>query len=214
MFLLEPAVALTDLGLALENALFATLLARRTASVRLRRWFTLFFAGLTLAALMGFVAHGFIADKDSGLHAAVWTTVLLAIGTVALAAWAVGAQLLWTPALARRITHAAILCSMLYFAVVLAGYRPFALAICFSLPATVFLFMALVVHNRRTPAAHLRAGMAGMLLTFVAALVQQAGIALHPTHFDHNALYHLIQAVALLLVYVAARGLLRGEAPA
>lgn len=214
MPLLEPAVALTDLGLALENALFATLLARRARCALLQRWFMVFFSGLALAALLGFISHGFIADKGSGLHAAAWATVLLAIGAVALAAWAIGAHLLWPDAMARRITRAAILCGVLYAAVILAGYRLFVMAIAFYLPATLLLLTALVVHSRRIPAAHLRAGVIGMLLTLVAALVQQAGIALHPVYFDHNALYHLIQAVALLLVYLAARGLLRSGTPA
>jgi len=213
MPLLEPAVALTDLGLALENVVFAALLARRARNAVLQRWLLVFFSSLALAAFMGFISHGFLADKSSGLHTAAWTIVLLAIGTVALAAWAVAAHLLWPGVLARRITRAAILCATLYAAVVLAGYRLFVMAIAFYLPATVLLLTALVVHYRRIPAAHLRAGIVGLLLTLVAALVQQTGIALHPVYFDHNALYHLIQAVALLLVYLAARGLLRSTAP-
>jgi hypothetical protein len=214
MPLLEPAVALTDLGLAFESAIFAALLARRACNAVLQRWFMVFFSSLALAALMGFVSHGFIADKASGLHTAVWATILLAIGTVALAAWAVGARLLWPAATALRVTRAAAMLGILYVAVVLAGYRFFVTAIVFYLPATLFLLTALVIHYRRTPAAHLLAGVFGMLLTFVAVVVQQARIALHPMYFDHNALYHLIQAVALLLVYLAARGLLRSESPA
>lgn len=213
MNLLEPAVALTDLGLTIENAIFVGLLARLpTSETTARRWWMLFFAGLALAALLGFISHGFLADKDSSLHTAVWTTVLLAIGAVALAAWAIGAQQLW-PDRAQRVTRAAILYSVLYAAVVLAGFRQFFLAIAFYLPATLFLLTALIVRHRRNPATYLRAGVIGLLLTLIAALVQQAGIALHRAHFDHNALYHLIQAVALLLVYRAAGGLLRSDAP-
>ncbi len=43
----------------------------------------------------------------------------------------------------------------------------------------------------------------------VAAGVQQLGIALHPVYFDHNALYHLIQAVAVLMLFLSARGIVR-----
>jgi hypothetical protein len=42
------------------------------------------------------------------------------------------------------------------------------------------------------------------VLTLVAAAVQQARIALHPTYFNHNALYHLLQAIALFLIFRAA----------
>jgi hypothetical protein len=41
----------------------------------------------------------------------------------------------------------------------------------------------------------------------VAALVQRVGLAPHPVYFNHNALYHLLQGVALLLFYLAARRL-------
>jgi len=61
------------------------------------------------------------------------------------------------------------------------------------------------VQYRRTRAGPLRAGMAGLLLTFIASGAQQAGIDLHPRYFNHNALYHLLQAVAMWLVYVSAR---------
>jgi hypothetical protein len=32
-------------------------------------------------------------------------------------------------------------------------------------------------------------------------VVQQARISLHPEHFDHNAVYHVLQGVALVLLY-------------
>jgi hypothetical protein len=40
------------------------------------------------------------------------------------------------------------------------------------------------------------------------AAVQQLRIGLHPAYFNHNALYHLVQAVALALVFAACRDLL------
>ena len=39
----------------------------------------------------------------------------------------------------------------------------------------------------------------------VAELVRQA--ALHAEYFDHNALYHAIQALGLFLIFLAARSL-------
>jgi hypothetical protein len=43
-----------------------------------------------------------------------------------------------------------------------------------------------------------------MVLTLVAAVVQQRRIALHPAYFNHNALYHAIQAIALGMIYLGA----------
>ncbi len=39
----------------------------------------------------------------------------------------------------------------------------------------------------------------------LAAAAQQAKIGINPRFFDHNALYHLLQAVALFMVFLAAR---------
>jgi hypothetical protein len=35
--------------------------------------------------------------------------------------------------------------------------------------------------------------------------VQQLRIAVHPVYLNHNALYHVIQFVALWMIFVAAR---------
>jgi hypothetical protein len=46
--------------------------------------------------------------------------------------------------------------------------------------------------------------LAGVVLSLVAAAVQQSGVAIH-RNFNHNDLYHVVQAVALWLLYLAAR---------
>jgi hypothetical protein len=51
----------------------------------------------------------------------------------------------------------------------------------------------------------------GLALTFVAAAVQQAHVTVHP-RLGHNALYHLIQGIALALVFTCARWIARREA--
>ena len=50
-----------------------------------------------------------------------------------------------------------------------------------------------------------------MVVTLVAAAIQQLEIGIHPTYFNHNALYHLLQAVGLVLLMIAFRGLIMGE---
>jgi len=52
----------------------------------------------------------------------------------------------------------------------------------------------------------------GLALSAGAALLQQLEVALHPVYFDHNAVYHLIQAVALVLLYFGFRRV--AESPA
>ncbi len=42
------------------------------------------------------------------------------------------------------------------------------------------------------------------------AAIQRLEIGIHPTYFNHNALYHLLQAVGLVLLLIAFRGLIMG----
>jgi len=43
---------------------------------------------------------------------------------------------------------------------------------------------------------------AGLALSAVAALLQASRVAIHPIYFDHNAVYHVLQAIALVLLYL------------
>ena len=104
---------------------------------------------------------------------------------------------------------AALIAFASYLAIVLFVSRAFVVAIIHYLPAALFLFAAFIMGLRRRREGFLAAGVAGIALTFLAALVQQSGIGIEALHFNHNALYHLVQAVALFLIFLAARGLLR-----
>jgi hypothetical protein len=72
------------------------------------------------------------------------------------------------------------------------------------LPSTLFLIVAFFLRYQTNAAPPLAQGLAGLLLTLVAAGAQQARIAVDPTYFNHNALYHLLQAFALFLIFRAA----------
>lgn len=209
MSLLEPDVALTDYGLALECAAFVALLYRSSSgNSALRNWFVLFFSAVGLAALAGGTVHGFIADQQSTVHILLWLTIIVAIGLAALSAWAIGAHLLFPPRIIRRVVFTAASLFVFYLGITRFVAQTYIVVIAHYLPATVFLFLALLILHRRKPAGHLRAGLSGIGLTFIAAGVQQAKFGLHP-YFNHNALYHVLQALALYLIYLAARNLIR-----
>lgn len=201
--MLEPDVTLTDLGLALECAAFAALLLG-SGGAPARRWFAGFFGVVGAAAALGAVEHGFMADKASPAAVAVWTGTLFGVGLAAVAGWGAGARLVLGARAARAVTAGAALAFVAYAAVVARVDRSFAVAIAFYLPAALFLLVAFVVAARRGD-ARARAGAWGLGLTFVAAAVQQGRLGLHPQYFNHNALYHVIQATGLYLVFRGAR---------
>lgn len=214
MTVMEPDVTLTDYGLTVLCVVLAVSLRRHgRAGDALRFWFTAFFLAIGAASLAGGTVHGFLADETTTPYAVVWSASLLAVGASAVAAWAIGGRLMLAEDRARVVIAAAVVVFGLYTAVVLVVSRQFVVAILHYLPATLFLLASFLTVYVRTRQAHLLAGAAGMLLMFVAAAVQQAGIALHPVYFNHNALYHVIQAVALYLVYRAARGAVTRTTP-
>ena len=93
-----------------------------------------------------------------------------------------------------------------YIMVVVAVSDRFWVAIVHYLPPTLLMLAAFATAALRNQTRPAWAGLTGMVLTLIAAGVQQLQIALHPIYFNHNALYHAIQAIALWLIYVGARG--------
>jgi hypothetical protein len=202
----EPDVSLTDYGLAVECALFTYLIYRRGAQEnRLRPWFLIFFGSIGIAGLAGGTVHGFFLDEKTTGYAILWPATLIAIGVTALASWIVGARLLFPAEKARWIAVAAAAELCAYAAIVLTLVQNFWIAIAAYLPAALFLLTALLVRYRREKEKEVLAGFMGLALTFIASGVQLGGISLHPTFFNHNALYHAIEAAALFMIFRLAR---------
>jgi hypothetical protein len=204
----EPDVTLTDYGLALECSLFTYLLHQHgDRHNSLRAWFILFFGSVGLAALAGGTVHGFLLDAGTVGSAILWPAVLIATGLTALSAWAIGAKILFPVPVSRWISLAAAVEFVAYSTVVLLVTQEFWLAVINYLPALLLLLVSFCAAYGRTRDAKLLVGSLGLTLTFVASWIQQSGIALHPTYFNHNALYHLIQAGALFITFWSARWL-------
>jgi len=208
----EPDVTLTDYGLAIECAAFTYLLCRGEGRQPLRVWFALFFGSAGVAALIGGTVHGFFLDPATTGARILWPATLLAIGATTLAAWAIGARIQFSGRVARRIAIAATLEFVGYALVVVFVAQAFAVAILNYVPAAVFLLVVFFVAYRRTRARPVLVGTLGLAATFLASAVQQGEVALHPVYFNHNALYHVIQAGALLMLFHGARSLIAARA--
>lgn len=200
----EPAVTLTDYGLFLECAAFALLLSRLPLNP-LSPWFVLFFGSLGLAALFGGTVHGFFPGESSIGYKILWPGALIGLGLTALAGWGIAARMLFSSQMARRISGGTAFLFLIYTGVVLFVKQTFFVAVLHYLPAALFFLAAWVVLYRRSRSRSALLGAVGMALTFVAAGVQVGKVALHPVYFDHNTFYHVIQAVALFMIYRAAR---------
>lgn len=197
----DPDVTLTDYGLAILCAVFVWRLWRGRGLGLPGPWLTLFFAATGVAALLGGTVHGFFALEGTAQNDVLWSATLIAIGVAAFAAWGLGARLVLRDGLARGLIGLTALVLTGYVGLVLAGYREFRVAVLHYVPATVFLLLAVLVAHRRRPGSGFRLAAAGLALSFIAAILQQLGIGLHPVWLDHNALYHVIEAGALVLLF-------------
>jgi len=202
----EPDVALTDYGLALECAVFVFLLYRRSTSRRpLRTWFAVFYVSIGVAALAGGTVHGFFLDVRTAGYAVLRPSALIALGGAALSTWAIGARIQFSLRVVRLITLCATLVFAVYCALVLFVTQSFSLAIGHYLPGVFFLVVVFSLAYRRTRARPVCLALMGLLLALVASGLQQGRVGLHPIYFNHNALYHLLEAVALYLIFCGAR---------
>ena len=202
----DPAVTLTDYGLAIECTILLALLARPQASDEtLRWWFLVFFAAAAAASLLGGTVHGFFKPADSRGRAILWPLTLLSILLSGLAVWFAAARLELQPRVESWARISAIAVMSILSAAVILWTRNFLIAIVGYLPSTLFLLFAFVSAYRRRKERPIVWGIAGLSLTLVAAAVQRLRIAVHPIYLDHNAFYHVIQGVGLWMIYNAAR---------
>ncbi len=208
----EPAVTLTDFGLFLECGIFAALLLR-CGSRPLARWFALFFASIGIAAFCGGLVHGFFLDETTQANAILWRVTMTAIGVTAFSAWGIAVRLpprlsaggqMWGRAVVKAVTVLAAVTLLVYEVVVLGVNQDFSVAILHYLPPMLFLLVVLFLQVWKDGRRASLYGLCGVVLTFAASGIQQAGISIHPVYFDHNALYHLIEAIALFLIFLYA----------
>jgi hypothetical protein len=210
----EPAVTLTDYALAIEAAVFVFALVRPEVRDRtVRFWFVVFFASVAVASALGGTVHGFFPDASSPGRAIFWRASLLSILVTSLAAWNISAILELDERGATLVRRLAIAQLAVFSLIVLSISSKFYIAILAYLPSTLILMFALASTYRRRREPAIGWGVAGLALTLVAAAVQQLRIGFHPVYFNHNALYHVIQGVALGMIFVAARTISRAWPP-
>jgi hypothetical protein len=217
--------ALTDFALACEAALFAGLIDPRrrlgrpkpdrakSARATLVRWFELFFFAIAAASMIGGAVHGFAPDQSTVAGRVLWTATMIAVGAAALGAWGIGATIGHTLGLSARLAQIVIWTAIAEFVLfaraIILGARSFRLAIIDYLPAVLFLLAVFAIGCLRRRDPGYLPGALAMAVTILAAAVQQSNAAIATLGLAHNALYHLIQGVALLLLYISARHLTR-----
>ncbi len=206
----EPDVTLTDFALAIEGVLFAYLIGRGDSrDQRLTRWFTLLFLASSVGAMAGALVHGFFTDETSAPEQILWPLSLIALGAGAMAVWSIGAPLAFDGKWSHRVIRVAQVQFLLYAGAIALGFKSFGLVVLNYLPAAFLLLAVFVSRWSMTRDQGFLLGAVAMVLTFVAAGVQQLGIDLGIKSLSPNALYHIIQGFSLVFLFASAQRISR-----
>jgi hypothetical protein len=200
MNLYEPATLITDYLLALV-ALVCGLLLRRNNPAPARSWFARTLMLSALSAFVGGSYHGFGPNFATEIQAIWWRATLIILSLVSAA---LALSLMHEVASPHRQSwlRSLIMLKLVVF-VTLALAKPVFLFAIIDYGTALLAWIVTALVTRRPWRGWMQAAFG---LSFVAAAVQQ--LQLSPSsHFNHNDLYHVIQAVAFLAFYRAGKRL-------
>ena len=200
MTIYEPATLLTDLLLAaLASGLAWRLKSHAHAGATAMGWWSGALGLTALSALVGGSYHGFAPNLPPAIADAWWLATLLIIGALS-AVMALSLMHELVPPGRRKYWRGLIIFKFAAFAGAATVYPAFIVAI-IDYGLTMFAWAVAALLTRRA----WRHGMlAAITLSALAALVQQLhwGVS---AQFNHNDLYHVVQALALVAFYRAGR---------
>ena len=202
----DPDVAVTDLGLAILGAYLGWRLWNTPGRDALLKNGAILMGGLASAAFWGAVFHAFFPAGTAtppGLLA--WVPVVLSIVVAATAMLDLSLRLL-LPAIQLHVRRSIVAAYAVGFAVVvLLVHESFSSIVYFYTPALVLLLIAAGQQAIRRRDTGWTLIATGLIMSAGAAMLQQAKVAVHPVYFDHNAVYHVVQSVAILFLYFGWR---------
>lgn len=174
----EPMTMATDFLIGAA----ATYFAAKLWLAEIRMWSAAFLF-TALAAFLGGLHHGLAADS-------LWLPTVASVGLASFFLLAGTHKAMVPIAAIKFVVFAALMLRNPDFLFVILDYGVTLLVVGAS---ALFVW----IRRKRRGGALI---VAAVGVSVLAALVQQSGIRLHE-HFNHNDLYHLIQVVALWLLY-------------
>ncbi len=213
----DPDVVFTDLGLAVLGSYLGWRLWSATDRPHLLTAGAVLMFGLASAALWGAIFHAFFPNQTATPAGfIVWLPVAFSILVVAATLLDLALKALTlVPSFPRRVLVG--IYAVAFAGVILLVDESFATIVRFYVPALVLFLVAAARLALKTRTAAWTLIVGGFTMSALAAVLQQVRVALHPVYFDHNAVYHVLQGGALVLIYFGFRRgpelLLRGHAP-
>jgi hypothetical protein len=176
----EPMTLATDYLLTIAAAIFAGRLWRTN-----RMW-ALAFLFTAAGSFFGGTFHGFARSMDPLAAAVLWKATVFSIGLASFFLLVGSGRALAVVAIVKLIIYASWMITHDAFIWVIIDY------------GVTLLLIGVAQLARRGPSTQWV--ISSVVVSVAGALVQQSGFALHE-NFNHNDLYHLIQLVALWLLF-------------
>ncbi|HPC73204.1 MAG TPA: hypothetical protein P5551_05180 [Syntrophales bacterium] len=200
----EPVTALTDLILSAMAVYFAVHLGRQQelGGMKVHLYFSRAFWALGLGAFLGAVTHGIGRHLSVEIGRLIWRVTLLSLGAAAFFLILAVARHAFPARHVPVFEWSGVVMIALYAIIILRDDRFLWAVIFYS--AALLIVLAAMLHDL---VSGVREGpglvVAGILVSFAAAIVQRSGLSLH-RHFNHNDLYHVVQSVGLYYLYRGA----------
>jgi hypothetical protein len=204
IMLTEPATLLTDYGLGILCALFGRRLWKAgqvSTNTSVSCW-AVGMSALAVASFAGGTVHGFSLVLGEIVLQGLWKGTAFAIG-LASCCFLAGTMIALAPQPLRWWLVGLPILQLASYAVWMVTHDEFRYVI-YNYGMTLAVVLLVQIYQgvvRNAPSAGWI--VAGILVSFLAALVQQSGLALHPS-FNHNDLYHVVQMVGMVLLYRGA----------
>ncbi len=190
----------------METAIFAVLLWRQRPARTARRVAALIFGCLCASSVTGGSYHGFFPGGTEGPGGwAVWITTMLILGVAASLAWILFFVLLGGARGLRGVVVAVGGAFLVYAYVVVRIDPSFRVSAIASAAPVLAVLVLMLVRAVRDGHRNATLASAAIVLMLAAAVLQQLHVGLHPVWFNHNALYHLLEGIALAVLFVALR---------
>ena len=206
----EPATLATDYLLALFTAWLGRrlLLAARIAEwnglievAGAQHWWSVAFVATAVAGAAGGTVHGFQQMMARPVTNLLWIATLESLIVAAFAVVSAAIILIgWGRTATFATTFAAAVAFGSYGLWVVKHPVFLAAIAAYGVALAVVLAIRIRVRPLNRGARFL---LAGIVVSVIAAGIQQSGWSLHP-NFNHNDLYHVVQAVGVWLLYRSA----------
>lgn len=202
----DPDVVVTDLVLAMLGAYLGWRLWTIPGRGKVQRDGAIIMGALASAALWGAIFHAvFPAGTATFPGRLVWAPVGLSIVVAGAAMLELGIRVLPVEVSPRSRRWLLMTYAAVFAVVVVLLDHSFTSIVYFYVPALFLLLVAAARQAVRSRAVAWRLMVTGLILSAVAALLQQARVAIHPIYFDHNAVYHVVQSIALVFLFFGFR---------